>query len=144
MNKIELVKFTKEDVEFVSQYFSDWFGNVSLDRITSVVEKWKDSLGFCILCDGEKVGIISLSEKQDKTLSFGVMIKEDYRGKGIAKQAFELIRLMAAKAGYSMVVSSCAKANESSRRLHEKIGFKLTAIETNSAGQEMCRWQMEI
>ncbi len=102
------------------------------------------SLGFCITYENQKVGIIALTEKQDKSLSWGSAIIKEYQGKGIATKAFELIVGEAQRQGYTKIISSCAKNNIASRNLHKKVGFDLIKEEVNSAGNEMCRWEMNI
>lgn len=144
MQKVRLVKFKKEDATFLLENFSYGFLDKSIENFENLIEKWKTSLGFCIIYNDEKVGFISLGEKQDKKLSWGIAIKEEYRGKGIAGEAFNLIVQEAKKRGYSTIISSCAKSNTASKKLHKKVGFDLIKEETNLAGNEMCRWEMNI
>ena len=132
---VKLIKLEKSDAEFVRQNFPGYFRDDSVENIERIIESWKKSLCFCITYMNEKVGIITLGEKQEKKLSWGVMIKEEYRGKGIAKTAFEIIEKLAKEKGYSTIISSCAKENLASKRLHEKVGFVLIKEETNAAGK---------
>ena len=141
---VSLKKFEKEDAVFIRDNFPTYFKDNSIENIESVIEGWKTSLGFCIMYDNQKVGIISLGEKQDKVLSWGTAILEEYRGKGIGTKAFELILVEAKKQGYTKIISSCAKSNIVSRNLHRKVGFTLIKEEINPAGNEMCRWERNI
>lgn len=145
MEKVGLAKFVKEDAKFIKENFPNYFRDNSIENIERIIVETKpDALWFCITYDGEKVGIISLGEKQDKKLSWGIMIKEEYRGKGIAQTAFELIKTKAKERGYSTIISSCSTDNIASTRLHEKCGFDLIKTEINQAGNEMHRWEREI
>ena len=144
MQKVGLEKFKKEDASFIKDNFPTYFRDNSIQNIENIIDEWKETLGFCIMYGSEKVGIIALTEKQDKQLSWGEAIKEDFRGKGIAKEAFKLIIKEAQKRGYSKIVSSCAKSNIASQKLHKKVGFDLVKEEVNLAGNEMCRWEMNI
>ena len=144
MQQVRLEKFKKEDATFLQENFSYGFLDKSIENFENIIEGWKTSLGFCIVYNDEKVGFISLSEKQDKKLSWGTAIKEEYRGKGIAGEAFKLIVQEAKKRGYFTIISSCAKSNTASQALHKKVGFSLIKEEINQAGNELCRWEMNI
>ena len=91
MQKVSLEKFKKEDAAFIKDNFPEYFRDNSILNIENIIDEWKEKLGFCIMYGSEKVGIIALTEKQDKQLSWGEAIKEEFRGKGIAKEAFKLI-----------------------------------------------------
>ena len=71
-------------------------------------------------------------------------MKEEFRGKGIASKAFELIKNKAKEKGYSLIISSCVAQNKASENLHKKVGFNLVKTETNQSGFEMHRWEMQI
>jgi len=144
MNKVKLEKFNKDDAKFIRDNFPTYFMDNSIDNIERIIESWNQSLGFCITYENHKVGIIALTEKQDKSLSWGSAIIKEYQGKGIATKAFELIVVEAQRQGYTKIISSCAKSNIASRNLHKKVGFNLIKEEVNSAGNEMCRWEMNI
>lgn len=141
---VSLRKFEKEDAVFIRLNFPTYFKDNSIENIESIIDEWKHTLGFCIMYDNQKVGIIALGEKQDRALSWGTGILEEYRGKGIGTKAFELIVKEAQKQGYSKIISSCAKSNIASRNLHKKVGFTLIKEEINPAGNEMCRWERNI
>lgn len=141
---IRLEKFKKEDAIFIQTHFPNYFRDNSIENIEKVIDGWKNTLAFCIVCDDEIAGIITLGEKSDKQLSWGVMIREEFRGKGVASRAFELIKEKAKEGGYSQIISSCRSDNVASKRLHEKVGFRLEKTELNQAGREMYRWEMEI
>ena len=142
MLDVRLEKFKKEDAQFI-QNFNCLLDN-SIQNIERLIHNWQTSLGFCIVYNSEKVGIISLSEKENRTLSWEIGIIEDMRGKGIGKEAFKLILSEAKKRGYKKIVSSCAKENIASKRLHEKVGFQLIKEDVNAVGRCVCRWEMDI
>jgi len=141
---VSLKKFEKKDAVFIRDNFPTYFKDNSIENIESSIDKWKHTLGFCIMYDNQKVGIIALGEKQEGVLCWGTAILEEFRGKGIATKAFELILVEAKKQGYSKIISSCAKSNIASRKLHQKVGFRLIKEEINPAGNEMCRWERNI
>ena len=143
--KVHLIKFTKEDAKFIQENFPTYYRDNSIENIERVIAETKpDALWFCITYNGKKVGIISLGKKEEGKLSWGVMIKEGYRGKGIAQEAFDLIKNKAKAQGYTTIISSCSTDNFASTRLHEKCGFNLIKTEVNQAGNEMHRWEIEI
>ena len=144
MDKIELIKFSEKDASFILKNFPTYFSNNNIENVKSILKKWENSLAFCILYNGQKVGIITLGEKQDRSLSWGVMVKEAFRRKGIAQNAFKLIKQKAIEKGFSTIISSCDLKNEASKNLHEKVGFRLVKIEENKNGKLMCRWEMKI
>lgn len=144
MQDVRLEKFKNEDAYFIQKNFPNYFKNNNIENIERTIKSWESSLSFCIVYRGEKVGIITLGEKEGGELSFGVMIKEEYRGIGIAQKAFAMIKDKAIEKGYSLIVSSSAVNNIASNKLHEKVGFKLKKTEINQSGREMNRWEMEI
>lgn len=77
-------------------------------------------LGFCIVYDSQKVGLISLGKKQDKTLNFGIMILPNFRKKGIATSVFDLAKNVSKSKGYLIITSSCAKRKSRKRKLAQK------------------------
>ena len=99
MNKVELIKFQKEDSLFIQKNFPNYFRDNSTENIERIIGSWQDALCFCVTYNGAKVGIISLGEKEGRKLSWGVMIKEEYRGRGIAWSAFNLIEKKAKEKG---------------------------------------------
>ena len=144
MLNVSLIKLNREDVKFIKDHFSTFFKDNSIENIERIIDSWKQSLGFGVVCDNQKVGIIALSEKADQSLSWGVAILEDYQGKGIATKAFELVVNEAKQKGYSKIISSCAENNIASKNLHKKVGFSLIKEEINQAGNKMCRWEISI
>ncbi len=144
MIKVKLEKFKKEDSKFIIDNFPTYFMDNSIENIERIINDWNHSLGFCIIYENQRVGIVSLTEKQDKSLSYGTSILKEYQGKGIATEAFKLVLKEAQKQGYTKIISSCIKSNIASRNLHKKVGFDLIKEEINSAGNEMCRWSMNI
>ena len=142
--EIQLVKFEKEDSHFIKQYFPSWLKDNSIENIERMIEKWKESLCFCILYGKEKAGIITLGGKDEEELRFGILIREEFRKKGIANRAFEIIKQKAKDQGISSIVSSCQSCNLASEKLHRKVGFELVNKEINQSGNEMYRWQMKI
>lgn len=142
--KIRLSKFEKDDAEFIQDNFSFAFRDCSITNLESIIEGWKNTLGFCIVYNNEKVGFIILSQKQEGKLGFGIAVRQEYRGLGIATKAFSLAKEKAKEKGYSVITSSCSADNYASKGLHEKLGFKIIKTETNSAGNEMYRWEMVI
>lgn len=141
---VELVKLEKKDALFLQENFSYAFRDSSIENLEDIIDGWKDSLSYGIAYKKEKVGFITLGKKPEGKLGFGVAVKEEYRGKGIAPKAFELAKENAKKQGYEWIVSSCSADNIASKRLHEKLGFKLIKEEINQAGNKMLRWELKI
>ena len=144
MKNVSLIKFEKSDAKFVQENFLTYFKNFTTKNVENKIEKWRAGLGFCIVYDGQKVGLISLGEKQDRSLNFGIMILPDFRKKGIATAAFDLAKSIAKSKGYLTITSSCAKENLASENLHKKLGFDLEKEEKSPNGTDMLRWKMKI
>ena len=143
---IEIKKIKMTDAKFIQENLSEWFVKIepTLSNIKQCIKEWKNSLVFCIVYNKIPVGIISLGEREEKTLVFGIRIIEEYRNKGIGTEAFKLACSIAKEQGYKCVISSCAKTNLASKRMHEKLNFDLLKLETNPAGYEMYRWAMDL
>lgn len=144
VEKVELKKFEKQDAVFLQENFSYAFRDSSLENLEGIIDGWKDSLCFAIVYDKKKVGFISLGQKPEGKLGFGIAIKEEYRGLGIATKAFAIAKQEAKERGYKQIVSSCSADNTASKRLHEKCGFTLIKTESNQAGNVMHRWEMDV
>lgn len=143
MNKenVTLTKFKIENAEFVQHNFPYYFKDSSIENIEQAIKNWENTLAFCINYNNKPIGIISLSERSSTELSFGIAIIEEFRGQGLAEIAFEKISHLAKENGFQKIISSCSSQNRASKRMHEKLNFKLIKEEINPAGNKMCRWE---
>ena len=143
MGNIQLIKFKPADATFIKNNLPFYFKDNSVSNIRSIINRLTNELGYFILYNKEKVGIISLSQK-DEGYSWGIAVIDKYQNNGIASKAFQLICAEAKKQCITKIISSCKKSNTPSIKLHEKVGFKLVKEETNAAGNEMLRWEINI
>lgn len=143
MENVQLTKFEPNDAAFIKDNLPLYFKDNSISNIIDIIKRWSQELGYCILYNNEKVGIISLSKKGDN-YSLGTAIIDKYQNNGIASKAFQLICAEAKKQGITKIISSCKKSNIPSINFHKKVGFQLTIEETNAAGYQMLRWEINI
>ncbi len=146
---IWLRKLNKNDLDFLVQNFPYYFFKQDKEFIENTLNGWlnenEDKVTFtrCIMLDDEPIGIISMSEKEDKCVGFGIALLERYRGNGYSSVAFDLAKPYLISHGITKIKSSCSAKNLSSKHMHEKLGFKLIKTEINHVGNEMHRFEYD-
>lgn len=92
-------------------------------------EKTANNLLFTIRFDGQEVGMIWLALKpNNKGFIYDIKIKEDYRGRGLGKQAMEDIEKVGREYGIKRIGLHVFAHNQTARGLYEKLGYKETSI----------------
>lgn len=74
------------------------------------------------------------------TIEHSVYVHKDYRNAGIATQLMQEIIKVANAREYATLVAGIDAANESSIKMHEKMGFKLSGV-IRKAGFKFDKWQ---
>ena len=90
---VTLKKFRLKDAQFIIDNFPTYFKTPTIEFVSETLNSWQKGkypdggivLAYCIVYEGVPVGLITLTEKAKNTLSFGIMIKEEYRKKGRKK-----------------------------------------------------------
>ena len=93
---------------------------------------------FKVLVDDTVVGFMNLYAHSAHIISCGPEIKPAYQRLGYAYAAEKLVLSMAKEKGYTIAVGAVREENTASRALHEKLGFEVDRIYTNSHGRKMC------
>ena len=78
---------------------------------------------FYIVYDGQKVGYIGLSKKQDYLFLSKFYIKKEYRHKGIGSETFEFIKQYAIDNGYKRIQLTVNKYNQKTINAYNKWEF---------------------
>ena len=79
---------------------------------------------FICLNEGEVVASISLSIRLYVLEINHIFVKNDYRGKGIAKKLINKAFEFAKENDCESVLVNTAESNEAAKKLYEKLGFK--------------------
>lgn len=74
------------------------------------------------------------------TIEHSVYVHKDYRNAGIATQLMQEIIKVANAREYATLVAGIDAANESSIKMHEKMGFKFSGV-IKKAGFKFDKWQ---
>lgn len=95
--------------------------------------------------DGKVVGYSSLSrfrEKQayERTVELSVYVHPSYWNKGVGTALMKKILDMAAELGHHTVVSGITAGNDTSIRMHQKLGFKFCGC-FKEVGFKFGQWQ---
>lgn len=144
--KISIRKFEETDIPNKVKWINDPSNNAYLHYDLPLeiekTEKWFDSnkkrtdrYDATILCDGIPVGIIGLLSISDDTAEYYIaMGEQDYKGKGIAKEAS---RLLLEYAQHELNLISVYLYTEidniAAQKLFEKIGFEKKYVAEKSA-----------
>lgn len=118
---------------------------LSADQIDYMVQKFQSAAAiedqiakgydyFLIQSDGEIVGYVGLCPEQDGVFLSKLYILAQYRGRGHASQAFDMIRSYAQSRGFSRVRLTCNKHNTHSLDVYRKKGFVTVSDEITDIG----------
>lgn len=118
----------------------------TLDDITQWYEKKKQD-GFPLLVFEENNKVVAFATfgpfrawpAYKYTIEDSVYVHKDYRNHGIATKLMKEIIKIANEREYAIMVAGIDASNESSIKLHEKMGFKFSGI-INKAGYKFGKW----
>ncbi len=124
---ISLRSFTFDDVPVLKRYL---YSKRSDKSIYNIVEQWNTKIFegryaefFAITVEDQVVGYVQMTEQDVGTVSAGVCIFSDYRGKTYGTQAICALLKIAKEKGYSFVTARVRKENVPSCRLCQRVGF---------------------
>lgn len=118
-------------------------GVISEAQIDYMVEKFQSQAAiegqiaeqqyeyYFILCGGVPCGYTGLCPDGERLFLSKLYLKKEYRGRGIARQAFDFIRQSAVKRNLSAVYLTVNKHNTHSVEVYKHIGFR--TIDTQAA-----------
>ena len=150
MHYLQLLTISDYEIEFI---YKNW---VNTDRMLSqlrlnmckskkdvetLVGIWNENIYqgryfevFLITSDDNNIGLISIYEIADDTISIGITIDKLHWNKGYGTEAFRYTLIKCKDLGYSNVESSTLADNSASIKIHEKNGFQLVKKGSNSKG----------
>ena len=99
---------------------------------------------FAVRADGCMVGMVSLFEHADGTVSEGVDVFSTFRRCGFAHRALILLMDTARSQGYAVMTAQIRTDNAASIALHRKLGFAPGKLWGNRKGHEVRTWQKEL
>ena len=99
---------------------------------------------FAVRANGCMVGMVSLFEHEDGTVSNGVDVFSPFQRCGFAHQATTLLMDAARSRGYAVMSSQIRTDNAASIALHRKLGFTPGEPWVNRRGREVRTWRKEL
>lgn len=158
----EFVKVEKEDIKELAElakeiWFEYWHSILTLGQIYYMVNKFQSEMAlkeqiemekysyYFIVEDGKKVGYFGVVPEDGYLFLSKFYISKDYRGKGLGKIAFEIIKEIAKENNYNKIHLTVCKQNFKSILIYEKWGFKTLhpLINRIGGGYEMDDYLME-
>lgn len=104
-----------------------------IESILKVGESQREKV-YCLFWEQHFCGLIGFrdTDRQSLKTEIGYWISEDYQRKGIATAATKFLTDTAfSNLGFKQVIIRCAEGNWKSRRIPEKLGFKMERIVKN-------------
>lgn len=99
---------------------------------------------FAIWANGCHVGLVSLFEQEDGTVSDGVDVFPPFRRCGFAHQALTRLLDVARQRGFAVQTAQIRTDNTASIALHGKLGFVPGKTWINRRGHEVRTWRKEL
>lgn len=90
------------------------------------------------------IGFVSLYSKEPGVVSIGLDIREQYRCQGYGTRSAGLIAELLAEKGFVAIRNTVRTDNESSIRLHKKLGFDCMDRYTTERGRDVFVFTKEI
>jgi RimJ/RimL family protein N-acetyltransferase len=113
----EIVRWTTEIPEgYTEEHARGW--------VASARDGWKQGRAeFAIAVDGRFAGAIGLVARQEWLAEIGYWVAADFRGRGVATRAVQLISRWAEDVGFARLQLTMFPGNKGSARVAEKAGF---------------------
>lgn len=117
---------------------SEWLDEKWQERLKTAIEKKTSSMLFARV-DGKLAGMIGWYRSEEDLLNhtaniWGVFVKPEHRGRGIAKSLMEtILKELDAIEDIKMVILEVNSDQESAQKLYEKFGF----VKTNESDQQL-------
>lgn len=90
---------------------------------------------YFIIVNNKKAGYIGISEKSDYLFLSKLYIKKEFRHQGIGKLAFEEIKEICKRLGYSKIRLTVNKYNKNTIDAYLKYGFEIIDEDVTDIGQ---------
>lgn len=149
---MELIKVSQNEITNLANLCSEiwheyWPCILTPEQIDYMVEKFQSekAIGeqikhdnytyYFIIANDEKAGYIGISEKTDYLFLSKLYIKKEFRHQGIGKQAFEEIKRICEKLGYTKIRLTVNKYNQNTIDAYLKYGFKVIDEDVTDIGQ---------
>ena len=141
--------------EIWSEHFPPIIGQEQVDYMLKTIQskdaicdqiRNKGYIYYLIENNNKAVGYCAIQPQEESLFLSKLYILECMRGKGIARQAVDFIKTIAAKKGLSKITLTCNKNNTSPIAVYEKLGFTNTGstIQDIGNGFVMDDYKMEL
>lgn len=139
---ISLRRFTEQDASLIQQ---KQYTDMRISDIQELIAAWETNTCqgrhfemYAIAVNDATVGSASLYEHTKSTVSIGIEVYPDERGKGYASEGMRLILNRARILGYRIVQDQVRADNESSIALHNSLGFETDGyLYKNAQGRDV-------
>ncbi|MDA4130779.1 MAG: GNAT family N-acetyltransferase [Thaumarchaeota archaeon] len=91
-------------------------------------------IGYCSISNFER------NSGYSKTVKSSVCVHKEFRRRGIGRTLMKEIIYRSKAHGYHAILSSISEENESSKRLHEQLGFEFVG-RLKEIGLKFSKWQ---
>jgi 8-oxo-dGTP diphosphatase len=115
-----------------------------LDASRARLHEGRSYEAFAVRSSGCMVGMVSLCEQPDGTVSAGVDTFAPFRRCGFALRALQLLTGAARTRGFALLTAQIRTDNAASIALHAKIGFVPGEPWINRKGNEVRAWRKEL
>lgn len=92
---------------------------------------------YNFVLDNIIIGYFVICPKEDNTLFLSKLyLKQEYRGNGYARQAFEFIKKLAKDKGFQMIWLTVNKHNDDTVAVYKKLGMEVIRTEVTDIGND--------
>lgn len=124
--KISDLRFFNKVRKQSSQYLHD-STNFTLEENINWFIKY-DPIYFILSNDNQDIGYFRTSNWNNNTVYLGLDIAEEYRGKGYARKAYNLMFDYLKKQNISTIFLEVLQTNKRAIHIYESLGFEITEI----------------
>ena len=124
--KISDLRFFNKVRKQSSQYLHD-STNFTIEENINWFIKY-DPIYFILSNDNQDIGYFRTSNWNNNTVYLGLDIEEEYRGKGYARKAYNLMFDYLKKQNISTIFLEVLQTNKRAIHIYESLGFEITEI----------------
>lgn len=116
----------RQDTETLRSYFGINPSEAMIDNLIGRIQDSPWEHNFMVALDDDRpVGVVHMATGTE-IIEFGIMIRPDYRGRGIGDQLLDRAITWARNRGYRELYMHCLQHNEPVRNLCRKHGLEIT------------------
>lgn len=157
MNKIKLRNLNDDDVDFIMENwadgheFSEYHFKKSRIEILNLINIWNKKLYkgkyfemYLIEVTNRRVGLLSLYQHTNNSVSIGISIESDFQNKGISTECVKIIVSKLQQSKWKYLLSQCRTDNLPSIAMHKKCGFEIIDKIITNKSHEVFIWKMSL